>query len=138
MGSHKSARRFRDFVIYIGIGVALVAVVMAFASYEARSGRATTPFELNGIGLAGTTAVVFGEIIRTNRRSWRKARFWCVLGAALVAQLGVGTLFLWDAPRLSTLIWGIVLPLDYAVVERCVILTARPTLCDSPTRPGTS
>jgi len=112
------AKRSRDFAIYVGIGVTAVAAVWAFAFYTARPGRSITDFDLNWLALAGTTALVFGETIRAGRRLWRQTRFWYVVAAALVVQLGLGTAVLWRAPRISTLVWGcIVFPATFAALQ---------------------
>src|SRR5437899_2599949 len=94
------ARRLRDLALYVGIGVAVSTAAWAFGFYTARAGHSITDFELNWLALAGATALVFGETIRTSRRLWRKRRFWYVVAAAFIVQLGLGTAVLWRAPRL--------------------------------------
>jgi hypothetical protein len=113
--------RSRDFALYVGIGVMVVAGVWAFASHSARTGHSITDFDLNWLALAGTTAVALGETIRTSRRLWRKTRFWYVVAAAVILQLGLGRAVLWRAPRISTFVWGcIVFPATLAVLQAVI------------------
>ena len=121
MSKRGIASRVWDFVLYIGISVTVIAVVIASAFYTARPGRPITAFQFNWMALAGTTAIVFGETIRTTRRLWGKPRFWYVVAAGLVVQLGLGTAILWEAPRISTLIWGLmVFPLTFAALNASI------------------
>ena len=110
--------RIRDFVIYLAIAVAVYAAIVIFA-FNTR--HPITDLEFNWMGLAGVTAIVFGETIRTSRRLWRNARFWYVVAAALIVQFGLGTAVLWRAPRLSTLVWGcIIFPANFAALQACI------------------
>jgi hypothetical protein len=114
----RAAARAKDFILYIAIAVTVFTVLIAFAFYTAKTGRPITAFELNWIALAGTTVLGFGETIRISRRLWRARRFWYVVAAGLFVQLGLGTVILWDAPRISTLIWGcLVFPATFAALQ---------------------
>jgi hypothetical protein len=68
-------RRLIDFVLYITIGLALVAFAAIYAIHAVRTGgKGELP--LKWIGLVGETAVLFGYVGRAMRPYWRNGRFW--------------------------------------------------------------
>jgi hypothetical protein len=111
MVTRKVASRATDFVLYVAIAAAVFGAIWFYAGYQARNGLAPG-LPLNWLGFAGMTLIVFGDAVRSTRRASRTSRFWLLLGAALATQVGVGTLILWNAPRMSTLIWAVLISLD--------------------------
>ena len=109
MATRKSAAR--DFLLYVVIGLAMVAATWLYAGYQARN-RLEPGLPLNWLGFAAMTALVFGDAIRTTRRASRKGRFWLLLVAAFAIQVGIAALALWNAPRMSTMVWAVFIPLD--------------------------
>jgi hypothetical protein len=111
MVTRKVASRARDFVLYLAIAAAVFAAIWLSAGYQARNGL-EPGLPLNWLGFAAMTLIVFGDAVRSTRHASRTSRFWLLLAAALATQVGVGTLILRNAPRMSTLIWAVLIPLD--------------------------
>jgi len=111
----KPGSRLRDFLLYVAISLGVVAAIILFAAHQAKTGQ-SAGLPLNWLGFAAMTALVFGDAIRITRRAWTQPRFWLLLGLAFIVQVTVGTLLLWNAPRMSTLVWAFFIPLDYAAL----------------------
>ena len=108
-----NASRLRDLLLYVVIGLVCVGAVWLLAAYD----KATDAIVLNWVGLGAVIAIVYITAIHQGRALRRKPRFWYGLGFALLAEVGVGTLVLWNAPRLSVLVWGLLYPINAAAVE---------------------
>jgi hypothetical protein len=107
---------FRDLCLYIAIAGVWYGALALFMIYQARRGKPDAELPLNWIAFAVVTAITFIDWIRIIR-PWREGtRLWLPIGAALVTQLAVGTLALWRAPRLPTIIWAALLPLNYVAL----------------------
>ncbi len=117
----RALQRLRDYVVYVAIGIAWLAILAAFAFHRADTGRSLSPFDLNALAFLSTTAIVFGTVVFAGRRAWRRRRFWSAIGVALVLQVGLGMLLLWQAPKLPALAWGILFPVNCAAVEMWII-----------------
>ena len=108
MVKRKAGDRLRDFLLYVAISLSLVAAIILFAAHQAKTGQAAG-LPLNWLGFAAMTALVFGDAIRITRRQWRQRRFWLLLGVAFLVQVSVGAALLWNAPRMSTLVWVVLI-----------------------------
>ena len=62
----------RDWLSYIAIGIALVAVIVFVAAKK-------LPLSWKWIAFAVNTALVFGYTFRVVRQFWTKPRFWAVI-----------------------------------------------------------
>jgi hypothetical protein len=111
MAKRRVANRVRDFALYVSLGVARVAAAWLDGAYQARNDL-EPGLPLNWIGFAAPTLLVFGDAVRSMRRAWRTPRLWSLLAAALAIQVVVGTLLLWNAPPMSTMVWALLIPLD--------------------------
>jgi hypothetical protein len=111
--------RLRDLLMYVGIAVGIYGSIVAFAAYQVRTNQ-SPGLPLKWLGFAAITALVFGDAIRVNRSSQRRARFWLLLGGLLSLQCAVGITLLLSVARVPTLVWLLFLPLDYVAVGTCL------------------
>jgi hypothetical protein len=63
-------------------------------------------------------AIVYVTAIHDGRSSWASMRFWSGLAAAALVEIGLGTLVLWNAPRLSTWVWAGLYPINLVALEQ--------------------
>jgi hypothetical protein len=105
--------RVRDFLLYVVVGLGMVAAVVLLAVFT----RIVPDSLFKWLGFAAMTALVFGDTIRTSRRWWGQPRFWLLLGAFLGAQCGLGTLILWTVTKVPTILWAFLIPLDYVALN---------------------
>ncbi len=105
--------RIRDFLLYVVLGIALVAGVASLAVFTS-----TDPDRLfKWLGFAVMTALVFGDTIRVNRHLWRSLRFWLLLGAFFAVQCGLGILLLWTVTKVGAVLWALLIPLNYLALS---------------------
>lgn len=113
MARRKTLGRIRDFLLYVVVGVGTVAAVALLAVFTR-----TVPDRLfKWLGFAAMTALVFGDTIRTTRRRWGSLRFWLLLGAFFAAQCGLGILLLWTVAKVPTMLWALLIPLNYIALS---------------------
>ena len=74
------ASRVRDFVIYIGIALALVGLGMWYVD---DGGRGLPERAWRWVGLAIGTPILFGYAVQGYRRDWGRVRFWGIILALL-------------------------------------------------------
>jgi hypothetical protein len=104
----------------------MVAATWLYGAYQARN-NLEPGLPLNWLGFAAMTLLVFGDAVRRMRRAWRTARLWLLLAAALGIQVGVGTLILWNAPQVSTMVWAALIPFDaFALAGFVHVFLGRP------------
>ncbi|MDR3718929.1 MAG: hypothetical protein P4K98_09015 [Bryobacteraceae bacterium] len=109
-----SQNRVRDYVVYIAIGLAAVAVLTLLA-WNTSAGSSRAFFKW--LGLAFSTAIVFGYAIQGARRDWNYGSLWTVIGLALAIHL---VTFWWVLSRFDEwrLIWYVPTSLVEAVAIR--------------------
>jgi len=117
---HTTASRLRDLLSYVAIGLLCVGVVCLLAVYGARKGESNSPVILNWIGLGGVMAIVYIGAIHHSRTLWKNRRFWSGLTLAFLAQVAIGTVVLWSAPRLSVWMWAGLYPINAIALEAFV------------------
>jgi hypothetical protein len=108
--------RVRDFLLYLGIAIALVVATILIAVYT----DLEPVWLFKWIGFAFTTVLVFGDTVRLNRPNWRHRAFWIPLLAGLLAQTVAGILLLRRIVSVPTVVWAFVIPVDYVVVAALV------------------
>lgn len=105
--------RIKDFLLYVAVGFGAVTAVTLLAVFTS-----TVPDLLfKWLGFAVVTALVFGDMIRTNRRWWRSSRFWLLLGAFFAVQCGFGVLLLWSVTKVPAILWVLLIPLNYIALS---------------------
>src|SRR5437764_11648711 len=85
-----SWKRVRDWLLYVGIAVLIVAVIVLFAMHSVKAGG-SPDLPLKWMAFVGVTAIMFGYAVRAWRRSWRQPRFWLLLIVFAVVHSGLGT-----------------------------------------------
>jgi hypothetical protein len=109
--------RLYDLLLYVTIGVLCVAITFTVAFYGTKKGEPTSPVLLNWLGLGGVMTIVYVQAICEHRKLWKSMRFWSGLTLAVFVEIGMGTLALWSAPRLSVWLWGGFYPVNAVAVE---------------------
>jgi hypothetical protein len=103
------ARRVRDYVIYVSIGLAIVG----FGIWHADRGGGDLPESAwKWIGLAVTTPILFGYAVVEYRRDWRQARFWGIILALLMIHLGLFSIVLSHVKSWSWLGFVVLIPIE--------------------------
>jgi hypothetical protein len=118
VADHRWWKRALDFVIYVSIGVALVAAVLLTATYAPNAWWADARIWKALIA----TAVPFGYALQLLRGSWGRTWFWGAWTAMLAVHIGVyvGALTLMNGLPLgiSVLVTGAEGAFVYGVLER--------------------
>jgi hypothetical protein len=109
------SRKPRDMLLYVLIGILVVASAWVFAVHEANTGGSPN-LPLKWLGFGGMTAVVFGYAIRAGRREWRKRRFWLLLGAFGAVHLGLGVFVVTRAPVVPLLVYAVLTGPEYVLL----------------------
>ena len=104
--------RAKDLLLYVAIGIAIVALLWVFAVHQARTGGSPN-LPLKWLGFAGMTGVVFGYAIRACRRSWRKPRFWALLSIFFAVHSGLGVLILMKVQEVPLLLYAVLTGPEY-------------------------
>ena len=116
----RRSRRVRDLILYVVIGVAFAVVLWEFGFHA--TSREAIAVTLKWAFFAGVTAIVLGEAIHRNRRLWRSRRFWLLLGAFGAVQSVLGIVLLWGVPKVPAIYWGLLLPLNYILLDKYLSL----------------
>jgi hypothetical protein len=95
------AKRIRDFVIYIVIGL---AVGLGTVWYAFHFKTHNTEALVKWIGFSGITAILFGYAIHAHRNFLRSAGFWMVMSLLLAVHL-VGFIFVLRRTQRWPLLW---------------------------------
>ena len=111
-GRRKGLSRVEDFALYVVISIGILAAVALLAVYT----TADSGVVFTSVGFGVMTVLVFGDTIRIGRRWWAQRRFWLLLGISLVAQCALGIALLWTVPKVSTMLWAYLIPLDYVAL----------------------
>jgi hypothetical protein len=104
--------RAGDFGIYIGIAIAIAAGLIWYASVSGPNGS-----DLFGRwgGLMANTLVLFGYIVRDNRKAWRAPLFWVLVIGLLSAHLVVFTAVLLHARQWKVLWFLVMYPIEVPI-----------------------
>jgi hypothetical protein len=103
-------------LLYIAIACVLYASIVLYAFHQADTHQ-PPGLPLKWLGFAAMTALVFGDTIRTHRVSWGNRRFWLFLAAFFTAQCVLGIAVLAAVAAVSTMVWAVLIPLDYGVLS---------------------
>lgn len=90
--------KIKDFLIYVLIGIGIVAALMLYASYLVKT-KESASSSSKWIWFLIMTALIFGNALRHSKPSWRFPRFWWGLTFFVVFHFVVGILVL---TRLTT------------------------------------
>jgi hypothetical protein len=107
--------RIKDWLLYVAIAVLIVISVWIFAMHQARTGGSPN-LPLKWLGFAGMTAIVFGYAIRACRRSWRKQKFWVLLGLFFAVHSGLGVFVLLRVPTVPLVLYAVLTGIEYVVL----------------------
>lgn len=105
----------KDWLLYVAIAVLIVISVWMFAMHQARTGGSPN-LPLKWLGFAGMTAIVFGYAIRAGRQSWRKQKFWALLGLFFAAHSGLGVFVLLRVPVVPLVLYAVLTGIEYVVL----------------------
>lgn len=117
MARRSIGSQIKDLLAYAAIGVACVAVIGFLGAHTTKWSEPASARLLNGLGLAGVLTIVFITAIHDHRSAWASLRFWTGWTSALLVEATVGVLALWNAPRLTVWVWGLLYPVNAAAVE---------------------
>ena len=121
MAQRTIASQLRDLSAYVAIGVALLGLIWVLAAHTAKRGQPPSPTLLNWLGLGGMMAIVFISAIHDHRRDWGNVRFWTAWMSALLAEVTVGVLILWNMPKLTVWVWAMLFPVNAGALEMFVV-----------------
>ena len=107
--------RTKDLLLYVAIGIAIVALAWVFGVHQARTGGSPN-LPLKWLGFAGMTAVVFGYAIRACGRSWGKKRLWVLLGVFFAVHSGLGVWILASVPKAPLLLFAVLTGPEYLLL----------------------
>ena len=113
------ASRFRDFALYVAIGLLVGLSLMWLAFHSDRSGGEA----LKWPGFAVITAIVFGYTIQENRISWKRGSFWRTMSLLLFVHLCVFVTVLRRIDELRPAWWIVITPAEYVVIGTVLLAT---------------
>lgn len=105
----------RDFLLYVAIAIAIVILAFAFAFHLAKTGGSQYS-TLKWLGFAGTTAIVFGNAIRSCRRLWGRRKFWVFLGLFFAVHSSAGVLLLVRVATVPWVLYAVLAGPEYVVL----------------------
>jgi hypothetical protein len=104
--------KIRDWLIYVGVGLAVVASIIIYANSTGNRGE----FPTRWVGLVVNTALVFWILIKQRRALWHELSFWLTVLALLAVHSAAFTVVLLKAEE-----WPLVWFVPCAVVEVLVL-----------------
>ncbi len=113
----KRKRRLLDFALYAGIGLGVVAAVIAAANHGSDMHRT-----MRWAGFGIVTLILFGILVNDYRAQRKDIRTWKVLGGCFFVHVVIGSLLVSRIENIPPILFGVLyvveLPLLRAVVKR--------------------
>lgn len=114
-----------DLLAYVGIALALIAVIAIVAVHDADAGI-SRELPLKWLGFAGLTAITFGYGVRDGIRKKAGARFWTVLAAYFVLRAGIWILILTQVEVVPLLVFALLGGPEYMLLLNVLDRFLRP------------
>jgi hypothetical protein len=74
--------KFRDWIIYLGVSLLVVAFVLGYAEHAPPGSDLP-----RGVWLALITLVMFGYVARAFRRRWQNVKFWAIYVSLFLSHI---------------------------------------------------
>jgi hypothetical protein len=123
--NNETKRRLLDLAIYVSAGLAVVG----FVFFWAESGHDDLPTKW--IGLAGSTALLFGYPIYWARRQHKTTRFWLSWLGFLFVHFAIAIVILRPIPRLPLILFIPTTMGELAVINPILGKQLRPMASDT-------
>lgn len=114
-----TAKRIRDFALYIAIGLLVGLSIMWLAFHSGRSGAEVFKWP----GVAVITAILFGCTIKFNRVLWKRRSFWMTLFLLLCVHLFAFVIVLRLVVEFRPVWWIVIVPIEHVIVGTALIVT---------------
>jgi hypothetical protein len=111
--------RMRDLLVYILVGVLVVALAIALGVHQAKTGQKAEA-SLKWIAFAFMTLLIFWWTIRAYRPFWANAKFWKLVSFFAVIHFVLGVGLLARTTTRSLFPFAVITPLEYFLLSTCL------------------